>query len=104
MKFKSFKEYVDSKGKLVKPREEVKADYHDKIPKAPKGHKAPYVGNGIKVKGDQGLGDVGDKNMVWEPDTEVPSSKKKIVNVLDEGLAESRERLVPRRPPLDPVQ
>ena len=84
MKFKSFKEYVDRKGKLVKPREELKADYHDSIPKAPKGHKAPYVGKGIKVKGDQGLGDVGDKNMVWEPDTEVPSSKKKIVDVLDE--------------------
>jgi hypothetical protein len=88
MKFKSFKEYVNGKGKLVKPREEVKADYHDKIPKAPEGHKAPYVGGkGIKVKGDQGLGDVGDKNMVWEPDTEVPSSKKKIVDVLDEQVA-----------------
>jgi len=85
MKFKSFKEYVDRKGKLVKPREEVKADYHDSIPKSPEGQKAPYVAKGIKVKGDQGLGDVGDKDMIWEPDTEVPSSKKKIVNVLDEA-------------------
>jgi hypothetical protein len=66
------KEYVDEKGKVVeKAKTDILADYKGTTPKAPEGKGAnPYVGEEIKTKKDQALGDLGDKDLVYKPDTQ----------------------------------
>lgn len=63
------KEYVDNKGKVrEKGKEDIKADYDGPQVAAPKGGK-PYIGKSIKA-GDKALGDLGDKDAKYEPNTE----------------------------------
>jgi hypothetical protein len=65
------KEYMDDKGKVLeRGREDVKGEYKGKTPNCPPGSNSkPYISSAIKP-GEKGLGEVGDKELVYEPDTE----------------------------------
>ena len=76
-KMKGLKEYLDEKGKIVEPKVELVADYKGPNPVSPdqgdskaKPYKA-VTGNESSAKGECGLGDKGDKNLIYEPDTKV---------------------------------
>jgi hypothetical protein len=65
------KEYFDNKGKIVtKAKVDAKADYEGSTPKAPPGKGAkPYVSSSKKPGNDEGLGEMGSEDLVYEPDT-----------------------------------
>jgi hypothetical protein len=76
------KEYVDDKGKLIdSPKDDIKADYKGPDPKFPENSKSPYKAansdvDSPTVKADKdGLGNMGDKKLIYEPDTNVIKSK-----------------------------
>ena len=77
------KEYMDEKGKVLeRGREDVKGEYKIKVPASPAGgNSKPYIGSAIKP-GEKSLGEVGDKDFIYEPDTK--NSKK--VNTKTEGF------------------
>jgi len=65
------KEYFSNKGKIVtKAKVDAKADYEGSTPKAPPGKGAkPYVSSSKKPGKDEGLGEMGSEELVYEPDT-----------------------------------
>jgi hypothetical protein len=76
-----FQEYMDAKGKVVKPKVDISGgDPSPKTPptKPPKEHgDKPYAasnGKGPKNKSEKGLGDQGDASLKYEPSDD-PSSK-----------------------------
>ena len=79
------KEYMDEKGKVLeRGREDIKGEYKSKVPACPPGgNSKPYVGSAIKP-GEKGLGELGDKDFVYEPDTKnSPKIKTKTEGFLD---------------------
>lgn len=83
MIFKNFQEYLDNKNKLVTTGvEKVVADYDGPVPTkpaTPEGGKEqnPYLPANAAKKPDtpeDGFANTGDKSLVYEPDTKVPST------------------------------
>jgi len=81
---KVVKEYVDEKGKVLeKGREDIKADYKGTIPSGPK-NGAPYVAKDAKTKaGDKGLGELGEKEFEYNPDTKTAKKVTKTENFIN---------------------
>jgi hypothetical protein len=71
------KEYVDENGKITKVKVDINAKYNGKIPESPpdKGAK-PYIGSAIKP-GDKALGELGHKELEYNPDTQTAAKVKK---------------------------
>lgn len=71
---KIVQEYVDENGKLVtKARVDINAKYTGKVPNAPEGKGAlPYVAKDATTKKgtEKGLGELGEEDFVYEPNTE----------------------------------
>jgi hypothetical protein len=69
------KEYVNEKGKVVeKAKVDAKADYRGPRATAPKGGK-PYVSQAVNP-GKKALGDIGDADLRYEPDTDTSKPTK----------------------------
>ena len=71
------KEYVDENGKITKVKVDINAKYTGKIPESPsdKGAK-PYIGSAINP-GDKALGELGHKDLEYNPDTKTAPKVKK---------------------------
>lgn len=77
------KEYMDEKGKVLeRGREDIKGEYKMKVPAAPSGGGSKYVASAVKP-GDRALGELGDQELVYEPDTKnSPKVKSKTESFL----------------------
>lgn len=76
-----FQEYLDSKGKVETGKVDVSGDRTDPMTpptKPPKEHssKKPYISDGKKFKGEKGFGDMGDKDMKYDPCCDGGKGKK----------------------------
>jgi hypothetical protein len=81
----ALKEYVNEKGKVLeKGREDIKGDYKYKNPKSPEGSDYPYVADDQKIKvGEKGLGELGEKEFEYNPDTKNAKKVTKTENFLN---------------------
>ena len=78
------KEYMDEKGKVLeKGVEDIKGQYRMKTPASPPGGGYKYISTSVKA-GEKGLGELGEKELVYEPDTKnSPKVKTKTEGFLD---------------------
>jgi hypothetical protein len=82
MKILKFDEYLSSKGLVSKPKISLNGDNLDpkKSPISPSGGGKPYMSSSKKKKTISSLGDEGDKDLIYEPETDIEKKIKKATN------------------------
>lgn len=103
-KFPSFLEYLNDKGSVVeKPEVEIVPDYNGPDPKTPSDSKVPYktpIANEKPEEAEKGLGDLGNKELKYEPKTklEYVNEKGKVVEKAKTDVVADYEGPDPKSP------